>query len=135
MKIEADSLGEEQFGKFGEQEEEPVTEQRREYTDIGSDFRERDKLVACYASALVLEMKDGISRGRNVSLTIFITCMSLEVLKRFPEARKGKRKGSEGDIGEEQLPKEQPKRVGVTASLRGRESEEIIQSDNSSSRG
>ena len=76
MKIEADSLGEEQFGKFGEQEEEPVTEQRREYTDIRSDFRERDELVACYASALVLEMKDGTSRGRNVNLTIFFSSMS-----------------------------------------------------------
>ena len=37
----ADFLGEEQLGKLGEEEdeeEEPVAEQRREYTDLGFDF-------------------------------------------------------------------------------------------------
>ena len=39
---DADSLGEEQFGRLREEEEEPVTEERREYTDLGSDLRERE---------------------------------------------------------------------------------------------
>ena len=34
MKTKADSLEKEQLGKLGEEEGEPVTERRREYTDL-----------------------------------------------------------------------------------------------------
>ena len=55
------SLGEEQLGKLGEkenEEEEPATERKREYTDLGSDLSEREEQVACHASALALVMTD-----------------------------------------------------------------------------
>ena len=64
MKIKADSLGEEKLGKLGEEkdeEEEPATERRREYTDVGSVLGERE------TSTL---------GSRDVRLMIFITCMS-----------------------------------------------------------
>ena len=43
MKIEANSLGEEQLGKIEEveDEEEPATQQRKEYTDLGLDLDDR----------------------------------------------------------------------------------------------
>ena len=53
MKVEADSLVEEQLRKLGEkedEEEEPATEWRREYTDLGK----REEQVAYYASALAM---------------------------------------------------------------------------------
>ena len=49
----ADSLVKEQLGKLGE-EKEPVTDYRREYTDLRSDLGEKDEYFACYASALAL---------------------------------------------------------------------------------
>ena len=58
-KTEVDSLGEEQLGKLGEEEEEPGTEQRREYIDLGESDDRR-----------------GMSGSRDVSLLIFITFMS-----------------------------------------------------------
>ena len=60
-KTKIESLGEEQLGKLGEEEdeeEEPATEQRREYTDLG----ERQEQVACHASALALAMTDDARR-------------------------------------------------------------------------
>ena len=51
--MEAETLGEEQLGKLGEEEDEeeaPATERRREYTDLG----DKDKHVACHASVLAL---------------------------------------------------------------------------------
>ena len=45
MKIKADSLGEEELKKLGEEEDEeegPATEQRRDYTDLG----EKEEQVA-----------------------------------------------------------------------------------------
>ena len=45
-KTEADFLGVEQLGKLGEEEEEPATEQRREYIDLGLDLGEREEQVA-----------------------------------------------------------------------------------------
>ena len=57
-KTEADSLGEEQLGKLGEEEEEPATEQRREYLGLGVDLGEREEQVPCHASALALAMTD-----------------------------------------------------------------------------
>ena len=56
---QTDSLEEEQLGKLGKEkneEEEPATERRREYTDVGSNMEERDKHVAWHTSAL--EMAD-----------------------------------------------------------------------------
>ena len=53
MQTEADSL-EEQFGKSGEEEDEPATERRREYTDLGLDLGEREEQVPCRASALAM---------------------------------------------------------------------------------
>ena len=58
-------MGEEQSGKLGEEkdeEEEPAIERRREYTDLGSAFGERDKHVACHASALALTTTDEARR-------------------------------------------------------------------------
>ena len=52
MKTEAGSLVEEQLGKLGDEEEEPATKRRREYTDLGIDLGERKKEVAHPASAL-----------------------------------------------------------------------------------
>ena len=42
----------------GDEEEEPATKRRREYTDLGLELGERDKQIACHASALVLAMTD-----------------------------------------------------------------------------
>ena len=60
-KTKADSLEEEQLGKLGEEEdekEEPATERRIEYTDLGLGLGEREEQVACHASALALAMTD-----------------------------------------------------------------------------
>ena len=49
------TLWENSLGKLGEgkdEEEEPATERRREYTDLGLDLGEREEQVACHASAL-----------------------------------------------------------------------------------
>ena len=49
------NLAEEQLGKLGgeeDEEEEPATERRREYTDLELDLGEREEQVACHASAL-----------------------------------------------------------------------------------
>ena len=64
-KTEADSLEGEQLGKLGEEEdekEEPATERRREYTDLGLDLGEREEQVVCHASALALAMTDEARR-------------------------------------------------------------------------
>ena len=53
-KTKADFLGEEELGKFGEEEEEPAAERWRQFTDLG----EREEQVACHASALALAMTD-----------------------------------------------------------------------------
>ena len=61
MKSEADSLGEEQLGKLvqkKDEEEESVTERRREYIGVWSDIEEKDEHVACQVSALALAMTD-----------------------------------------------------------------------------
>ena len=60
MKTEADSLGEEQLEKLGEEEdkeEEPATERRRDYTNLGLDLGEREDQVICHASALAMTDK------------------------------------------------------------------------------
>ena len=65
MKTEADSLGEEQLWKLGEEEdeeEEPAIERRTEYTSLGLDVGEREEQVVCHASALVLTMTDEARR-------------------------------------------------------------------------
>ena len=65
MKAEANSLGEEQLGKLGEEEdkeEEPVTERRREYTNLGLDLGKREAKVVCHASTLALAMTDEARR-------------------------------------------------------------------------
>ena len=49
------------LGKLGEEEgeeEEPATEQRREYTDLGLDLGKREEQVVSHASALALAMTD-----------------------------------------------------------------------------
>ena len=54
---DADSLGEEQLGKLGEEEDEegePVIEQRRECIDLGLDLGEIEEQVVCHASALAM---------------------------------------------------------------------------------
>ena len=46
MQTEADSLGEEQLGNLGEEEDEedePAIERRRECTDFGFDLGEREE--------------------------------------------------------------------------------------------
>ena len=56
---EADSLGEEQLGKLGEEEDEegqPAIERRRECTNLGLDLGEREEQVVCHATALALAM-------------------------------------------------------------------------------
>ena len=45
-----------------EEEEEPATERRREYTDLGLDLGEREEQVVCHASALALVMTDEVRR-------------------------------------------------------------------------
>ena len=49
-------------GTVGEEEEEPVTERRREYTYLGLDLGEREERVVCHASALALAMTDEARR-------------------------------------------------------------------------
>ena len=69
-KVESQVMGEDrsQFngkgtvGMLGEEEEEPATEQRREYTDLGLDLGEREEQVACRASALAMAMTDEARR-------------------------------------------------------------------------
>ena len=64
-KTESNSLGEEQLGKLGKEEneeKEPGTEQRREYIDLGLDLGEREEQVVCHASALALAMTDEACR-------------------------------------------------------------------------
>ena len=56
MKTEANSLVEEQLGKLKEEDEEPTTGRRREYTHLGLDLGEREEQVACHASTLSLAM-------------------------------------------------------------------------------
>ena len=60
MKTEADSLGEEQLVKLGEEQEEPA--RRSEYTVSGLDLGEREEQVVCHASALALAMTDEACR-------------------------------------------------------------------------
>ena len=43
-------------------EEESATERRREYTDFWFDLGEKEEQVVCYASALVLAMRDEARR-------------------------------------------------------------------------
>ena len=65
MKTEADSRGDEQLGKLGEEEdaeEKPTTERRREYTDSGLDLGEREEKVVCHTLALALAMTDEACR-------------------------------------------------------------------------
>ena len=65
------------MGKLGEKEnekEEPATERRREYTELGLDLGEREEQVVCHASALALAMTD--EGSGDVSLAIFITSVS-----------------------------------------------------------
>ena len=50
-------MGEEQLGKFGE-EEELVTDRRRAYPDLGLDLGEREGQIACHVSALAFTMTD-----------------------------------------------------------------------------
>ena len=80
-KIEDDNLREEQLGKLGEKEDEeeyPATEQRTEYTDLGLELGEREKQIACHASALALAMTDKAHReaemkALRLSLTVSST--------------------------------------------------------------
>ena len=44
--------------KIGEEEEEPATERRKEYTDLELDLGEREEQVVCHALALALAMTD-----------------------------------------------------------------------------
>ena len=53
---------EEQFGKLGEEEDEPAIERRSECTDLGLDLGEREEQVVCHASALALAMTDEARR-------------------------------------------------------------------------
>ena len=62
---EADSLGEEQLGKLGEEEDEkgePATEPRSECTDLRLDLGEREEQVVRRAPALVPAMTDEAHR-------------------------------------------------------------------------
>ena len=52
-------------GKLGEEKDEegePATERRREYTDLGLDFGEREEQVVCHVSALALAITDEARR-------------------------------------------------------------------------
>ena len=63
------TLGEEQLGKLGKkenEEEEPVTERRREYTDSGLDLDKREEQVASHASVLALVMTDEACREAEI---------------------------------------------------------------------
>ena len=46
------------LGKEEDQEGEPATGRRREYTNLEFDLGEREEQVVCYASALALAMTD-----------------------------------------------------------------------------
>ena len=62
-------MGEEQFGKLGEEEDEdgePAIKRRREYTVFGFDLGEREEQVVCHASALALAMTDEARRDCGV---------------------------------------------------------------------
>ena len=76
-KTVADSHGEEQLGKLGDEEEEPATERRRECTDLGFDLGEREDQVVCHASAFAKgdDQQSALGSG-GVSLAIFITSVS-----------------------------------------------------------
>ena len=45
-----------------DEEKEPATERRREFTDLGSNLGEREEQVACYVSDLALTMTDEARR-------------------------------------------------------------------------
>ena len=57
--------------KLGEEEEKPVTQRRREYTDLGLDLDEREEQVACHA-----DDRRSTSESGDVSLTIIIASVS-----------------------------------------------------------
>ena len=76
MKIQDDSLGEEQLGKLGEEEEEPATEQRREYADLGLDVEERGRRASRLPCLSLGDDRQGMSGNGDVSMTIFMTCVS-----------------------------------------------------------
>ena len=59
-------MGEEELGKFGEVEEEPATEPNTVYTNLGLDLGEKQKQVACHASALALAMTDEACRKAQI---------------------------------------------------------------------
>ena len=52
--------------KKEDNEEEPATEQKIKYTDLGLDLGERKEQVACYASALALAMTDKTRREAEI---------------------------------------------------------------------
>ena len=68
-KTEADSLGEDQLGKLGEKEDEeenPATERRRKYTNIGPNLGERYEHATCHSSVLALAMTDEACREAEI---------------------------------------------------------------------
>ena len=65
------SLGEEQLGKIGEEEDEAVAERRREYIVLGLNLGEREEQVVCHASALALAMTDEKQRCKPGDLYHF----------------------------------------------------------------
>ena len=55
------------MGRLGEEEDEvdePVTEPKREYTDLGLDLREREDQVVCNALALAMTDEAGSEAKR-----------------------------------------------------------------------
>ena len=57
------------MGKLGEEEgeeEEPATEQRRQYRDLGLDLGEREEQVTCHVLALALAMTDEARREAEI---------------------------------------------------------------------
>ena len=54
------------LGEEEDEEEEPTTEQRREYTDLGTELGDREEQVACHVSALVLAMTDEARREAKI---------------------------------------------------------------------
>ena len=48
----------EKLGEEEDKEEEPATERRREYTDLGLVLGKKEEQVACHVSALSLAMTD-----------------------------------------------------------------------------
>ena len=63
----ADFLGEEHLGKLREKEDEPATERRRKYTDLGSDLGKREEQVACHPSVLALMMTNEACREAEIA--------------------------------------------------------------------